>query len=162
MKKKLAAGLLTAALLVGGATTAFAATDSSTLNDIKSLYQQMFSTQKQVLQKEVDAGAVTQDQAGTIQSMMDLRQKYMEQALDSGQLIGPGMGRGYWYNNGQPLTADQQKAWSDFMEQRLKLQEDALKNGTFFPGMGMGMGGFGRWGSFAPGTAPAPSAGSNS
>lgn len=33
---------------------------------------------------------------------------------------------------------------SAFMEQRLKLQEDALKNGTFTPGMGRG--GFGRWG----------------
>lgn len=164
MKKKLAAGLLTTALLVGGATSAFAATDSSKLADIKSLYQQMFGVQKQILQKEVEAGAVSQEQANSIQSLMELRQKYQEQALDSGQILGPGMGgmgrHGFWNNNGQPLTEEQQKTWNDLMQQRLKLQEDALKNGTFVPGMGMG--GYGRWGGFAPGTAPAPSTGSNS
>lgn len=164
MKKKFAAGVLTAALLVGGATTVFAA-DSSQLADIKSLYNQMFGIQKQVLQKEVEAGALTQDQATSIQSMMDLRQKYQEQALDSGQIMGPGMGgmgrHGYYSGTStQPLTEEQQKAWNDFMQQRLKLQEDALKNGTMAPGMGMG--GFGRWGGYAPGSVPAPTTNSNS
>ncbi|KUO73761.1 MAG: hypothetical protein APF81_02250 [Desulfosporosinus sp. BRH_c37] len=163
MKKKLAAGILTVSLLVGGATTAFAATDSTALTDIKALYQQTFGIQKQILQKEVEAGAVTQDQANTIQGMMDLRQKYQEQALDSGQIMGPGMGgmgrHGYMGTTGQPLTADQQKALNDFMAQRLKLQQDALANGTLAPGMGMG--GYGRWGGYVPSTVPAPATSTN-
>lgn len=167
MRKKLAAGILTASLLVGGATTAFAATDSTALTDIKALYQQTFGIQKQILQKEVEAGTVTQDQANTIQSMMDLRQKYQEQALDSGQIMGPGMGgmggmgrHGYMGTTSQPLTADQQKALNDFIAQRLKLQQEALANGTFVPGMGMG-GGYGRWGGYVPSTVPAPATNSN-
>lgn len=163
MKKKLAAGILTASLLIGGATTVFAATDSTALTDIKALYQQTFGIQKQILQKEVETGAVTQDQANTIQSMMDLRQKYQEQALDSGQIMGPGMGgmgrHGYMGTTGQPLTADQQKALTDFMEQRLKLQQDALAKGTFVPGMGMG--GYGHWGGYVPSTVPGPATSSN-
>lgn len=153
MKKKLAAGLLSAALLVGGATTAFAATDPAKVEDIKSLYQQIFGIQKQILQKEVEAGALTQDQANTAQSLMEQRQTLQEQALDNGQVFGPGMGMGigrwgfYGANNGQPLTEEQQKAFNDMMQERLKLQEEALKNGTLVPGT---HGGFGRWGGVTP------------
>jgi len=159
MKKKLAASVLSAALLVGGATTAFAATDPAKVADIKSLYQQMFGIQKQILQKEVEAGALTQDQANAAQSLMEQRQTWQEQALDNGQVWGPGIGMGRWgyygSNNGQPLTADQQKALTDMMQERLKLQEEALKNGTLVPGM---HGGFGRWGGIAPwGTITQPS-----
>ncbi|WP_348982835.1 hypothetical protein [Desulfosporosinus sp. Sb-LF] len=42
MKKKLAAGMLSAVLLVGGVTAAFGATDSAKLDEIKTLTQQMF------------------------------------------------------------------------------------------------------------------------
>lgn len=99
MKKKLAVGILSAALLVAGATTAFAATDTSKLGDIKALYQQMFSLQKEIVDKEVAAGAITSDQATSMKNAIDQRATLHEQALDNGQVFGPGaglgMGRGY-------------------------------------------------------------------
>lgn len=94
MKKKLAAGILGLVLVIGGATAASAATDNSKLQEIKQLYQQMFNTQKQILQKEVEAGALTQDQANQIQSNMEQGEKYREQAIDNGQIVGPGFGPG--------------------------------------------------------------------
>ncbi|WP_088225648.1 DUF2680 domain-containing protein [Desulfosporosinus sp. FKB] len=169
MKKKLAIGVLSVVLLVGGATAAFAATDSSKLDEIKSLTQQVFGIQKQIADKEVEAGIITQAQADAMKSSIDLRQQYSTQAIASGQVFGPGMGRmrgGMMYNNGQPmtddqlkawdsaaqarlqaqaqamkangLTDDQVKAWTDAMQAQIKVQEDALMKGTFVSG-GMGM-----------------------
>ncbi len=94
MKKKIAALVITAALMVGGATAVFAATDQSKLADLKSLYQQMIGTQKQIIDKQVDSGALTQAQADLIKAQMDQREKYMEQSLENGQPIGPGAGFG--------------------------------------------------------------------
>lgn len=169
MKKKLAIGVLSVVLLVGGATAAYAATDSSKLDEIKSLTQQVFGIQKQIADKEVEAGIITQAQADAMKSSIDLRQQYSTQAIASGQVFGPGMGGmrgGMMYNNGQPmtddqlkawdsaaqarlqaqaqamkangLTDDQVKAWTDAMQAQIKVQEDALKKGTFVSG-GMGM-----------------------
>jgi hypothetical protein len=179
MKKKLAIGVLSVVLLVGGATAAFAATDSSKLDEIKSLTQQMFGIQKQIADKEVAAGIITQAQADAMKSTVDLRQQYSAQAIASGQLFGPGMGGmrgGMMYNNGQPmtddqikawdsaaqarlqvqaqvmkangLTDDQIKAWTDAMQAQIKVQEEALKNGTFVSG---GMGGMGMYGGMGGG-----------
>lgn len=94
MKKKLAAGILSVALLVTGATTVFAATDTSKLGDIKALYQQMVSIQKQIVDKEVEAGAITSDQATSMKNAIDEREKLREQALDNGQVVSPGAGMG--------------------------------------------------------------------
>ena len=129
----------------------------------------MFSIHKQIVDKEVGAGFITQQQADTMKSSIDLRQQYSEQALANGQVFGPGMGkRGGMFNNGQPMTDDQIKAWdsaaqarlqvqaqamkangltdeqikawSDAMQAQLKVQEEALKKGTFVSG-GIGMSG---------------------
>jgi len=94
MKKKLAAGILSVALLVTGATTVFAATDTSKLGDVKALYQQMVSIQKQIVDKEVEAGAITSDQATSLKNAIDEREKLREQALDNGQVVSPGAGMG--------------------------------------------------------------------
>lgn len=90
MKKKLAAGLLATVLVVTGASAALGATDQSKLSDIKSLYQQIFGLQKQVIQKQVDAGIITQDQATYWQNLLDQKQKYQEQSIDNGTIPGPG------------------------------------------------------------------------
>ncbi|KUO73745.1 MAG: hypothetical protein APF81_02160 [Desulfosporosinus sp. BRH_c37] len=176
MKKKLAAGVLSVVLLVGGATAAFAATDSTKLAEIKSLTQQIFGIQKQIADKEVEAGIITQAQADAMKSSIDLHQQYSEQAIANGQVFGPGMGGmrgGMMYNNGQPMTDDQIKAWdsaaqarlqvqaqamkangltdeqikawSDAMQAQIKVQGEALKKGTFVSG-GMGMYGGGMGG----------------
>lgn len=166
MKRKLVIGLLSGALLIGGTTTALGATDSSALDDIKSLYQQMFSLQNQIVQKEVEAGAITQEQGDFMQKSMELRQKYQDQAIDNGQVFSPGMGmgrHGMWRtNNGVPLTDEQTQALNDYMKQRLELHQKALEDGTLVPSQGMGMrGGYGHFGGGAWG-AQAPSGSSTS
>ena len=134
MKKKLAVGVLSAVLLVGGATAAFATTDSSKLDEIKSLTQQMLGIQKQIADKGVEAGIITQAQADAMKSSIDLHQQYSEQAIANGQLFGSGMGGkrgGMMYTNGQPMTDDQIKAWDSTMQARLKAQVEAMKaNGS--------------------------------
>lgn len=155
MKKKLAVGLLSAALLVGGATAAFAATDTSKLGDIKVLYQKMFSIQKQIVDKEAEAGAITSDQATSMKSAIDQRAQFQDQALDNGQVFGPGTGMGMGMrggfgpglNNGQAPTQEQIDAWNKAREERIKAHQAALQNGTLVPGQGYGPGqGFGRRG----------------
>lgn len=94
MKKKLAVGILSVALLALGATAAFGATDSSKLGEIKDLYHQMFSIQKQIVDKEVEAGLITQDQATTYKNAIDQRSVLHDQAIDNGQVFGPGAGMG--------------------------------------------------------------------
>ena len=139
MKKKLAIGVLGVALLVGGATTAFGATDQTKLNEVKDLYKQMFTIQKQIVDKEVEAGALTQDQATAIKSNIDQRQQYHDQAIDNGQIVGPGMGMGPGGGCGRY----------------------GATNGTITPGQGYGPGygmrGGGRWGGVA-GTTPSTQA----
>jgi len=131
MKKKLAAGVLSAVLLVGGSTAAFAATDFSKLAEIKSLTQQMFGIHKQIVNKEVEAGLITRQQADIMNSNIDQRQQYSEQALANGQVFGPGMGMGMrggrMLNNGQPMTDDQIKAWDTAAQARLQAQAQAMK-----------------------------------
>ena len=134
MKRKLAVGVLSAVLLVGGATAAFADTNSSKLDEIKSLTQQVLGLNKQIADKEVEAGLITQPQADAMKSSMDLNQKNRDQALDNGQVFGPGMGGrhgGAMVNNGEPMTDDQIKDWDTTMQVRLKVQEETMKaNGS--------------------------------
>lgn len=154
MKKKLMIGLLSSALLVGGATAAFAATDNANLASIKELYQQMFSIQKQIIDKQVEAGAITQDQANAIKGAIDQRAKYNEQAIDNGQVLGPGFGGmgggfcgGYGFNGGQTLTPEQQDALNKARQQRFEARNQAIQNGTFTPG-GYGRIGGGMMGAY--------------
>lgn len=130
MKKKLAVGVLSAVLLLGGATAAFATTDSSILDEIKSLTQQVLSINKQIVDKEVAAGLITQPQADAMKSSLDLNQQNRDQALANGQVFGPGMGGrrgGAMYNNGEPMTDDQIKDWDSAMQARLKVQAETMK-----------------------------------
>lgn len=136
MKKKLAAGVLSFVLLVGGATAAFGATDPDKLAEIKALTQQMFGIQKQIVDKEVEAGLRTSEQADTMKKFIDQRQKFSDQALAEGKVFGPGMGQkgkgmrgdAMKFNNGEPLTADQIKAWSEQAQARLTAQVEAMKS----------------------------------
>ena len=134
MKKKVAIGVLSVLLLAGGATAVLGATDAAKLEEIKSLTQQMFGIHKQIVDKEAEAGLITQDQANAMKKFIDQRQQASEQALANGQapFFGPGKHGGRKFNNGQPLTDEQIKAWSDNMQARLKAQEEAMrKSGNF-------------------------------
>jgi|GEM_PF-642951 len=136
MKKKLAVGILSAVLLVGGATAAFGASDSAKLDEIKSLTQQMFGIQKQIVDKEVEAGLRTAEQAETMKKFIDERQEVHEQAISEGKVLGPGMGgKGFEmrdkimkFKNGEPMTEEQIQAWSEAAQARLTSQVEAMKS----------------------------------
>lgn len=136
MKKRLIVGVLSAVLLVGGATTTFGATDSVKLDEIKLLTQQMFGIQKQIVDKEVEAGLRTAEQADAMKGFIDKRQQASEQALADGKLFGPGMGgKGMGmcdnlkkFNDGEPLTEEQIITWGKAAEARLAAQVEAMKN----------------------------------
>ena len=136
MTKRLAVGVLSAVLLVGGATAVFAATDSTKLAEIKTLTQQMFSIQKQIVGKEVEAGLRTADQGEAMNKAIDQRQQAADQAIENGKVFAPGIGgkgmgmRGdvTKFTKGQPLTDEQIKAWSEAAEARLAAQVEAMKS----------------------------------
>ncbi len=172
MKKRLAAGILTVALLVGGASAVLGATDPDKLSEIKGLYQQMFNLQKQIADKEAEAGMITADQATSIKGNIDQKTQYNSQALDNGIVPNMGMrgGRvGIGMNGGQPLTQEQIDAMNQLHQQRLDQYNEAVKNGTITPGQfapGTGMGGmrggrFGGQGQFAVPPAADSSTSSN-
>src|SRR5665648_967960 len=160
MKKKIAAGVLSVVLLVGGATAAFGATAPDKLAEIKTLTQQMFGIQKQIVDKEVEAGLRTTEQADSMKKFIDKRQQSSDKALAEGKVFGPGMGNKgkgmhgdatQQFNNGQPMTAAQIETWTKQAQTRLTAQVEAMAKGTFVPGdMGKGMrggNGCGDWGS---------------
>lgn len=138
MKKKLVIGLLSTALLAGGATAAFAATDSAKLDEIKSLTQQMFGIQKQIVDKEVEAGLRTSEQADKIKESIDKRLEASEEALADGKaVLGPGSLKGKGleisdkvtkFKEGEPLTDEQLAAWSEAAQARLEAQVEAMKS----------------------------------
>jgi len=135
MKKKLAAGVLSAVLLVGGATAAFGATNPDKLAEIKALTQQMFVLQKQIVDKEVESGLRTSDQADKMKKFIDQRQQFSDKALAEGKVFSPGMGnkgmhKSKAFNNGQPMTAEQIKVWSEAEQTRLTAQVEAMKSNS--------------------------------
>ncbi|KJR47561.1 DNA polymerase III, alpha subunit [Desulfosporosinus sp. I2] len=189
MKKRLAVGVLSAVLLVGGATAVFAAPDSTQLAELKDLVKQKFSIQKQIVEKEVGLGLRTADQGEAMKKSIDQRQQATEQAIDNGKVFAPGMrskgmgmrGDATKFTNGQPLTDEQIKTWSDAAEARLTaqveamksygklteeqiktwsdaakaqldVQKEALKSGTFIPGEMGKRGGYGGFRSMTPST----------
>lgn len=135
MKKKLAVGILSAVLLVGGATAAFGATDTAKLDEIKSLTQQMFSIQKQIIDKEVEAGLRAADQADIIKKGIDKRQEASDKALAEGKVPGSGFCNGDFkagnkvkkFSSKEPLTAEQIQAWSEAAQARIDKQVEAMK-----------------------------------
>lgn len=129
MKKKLVVGVLSAVLLVGGATAVFGATDPAKFDEIKSLTQQMFGIQRQIVDKEVEAGLRTAEQADVMKKAIDKRQAASEQALTEGKVLGPGIsGKGLLkFKNREPMTDEQIEAWSEAAQARLTAQVEAMK-----------------------------------
>jgi len=141
MKKKLTAMVLGAVLVVTGATSAFAATDPASLEDIKTLTKEMFGIHKQIVDKEVESGLITQEQGDALKQSIDQREQLRLEGLDNGQVYGYGMGmnsglRGGMRNGGQALTEEQLQAWNELRQEHL----EAIQNGTLEPGQGIGMG----------------------
>lgn len=91
MKKKILIGLVTAALAAVLAVPAFAAISDTQKNDINGLYGQIAELRKQIVDKYVDAGEITNEQAQAIKENIDQAAKYQEEA---GGFAGPGVGCG--------------------------------------------------------------------
>lgn len=135
MKKKLAAGVLSVVLLAGGATAAYGTVNPDKLSEIKALTQQVFGLQKQIVDKEVEAGYKTTEQADAMKKFIDKRQQFSDQAFAEGKVFNPGIGgkgkgmRGdaAKFNNELPMTTDQIKTWNEQAQARLTAQVDAMK-----------------------------------
>ncbi|AGA67925.1 Protein of unknown function (DUF2680) [Desulfitobacterium dichloroeliminans LMG P-21439] len=140
MKKKIVVGVLSAAMLLGGAAVAWGAeaVDSTKLAEIKALTQEMFSIHQQIVDKEVEAGLLTQEQGDKMKEFMEERQQRSEEALDNGQVEGFGMGMGprlgmmdrenIKFNEGEPLTEEQIATWVENAQTRLNAQEEAMRS----------------------------------
>ncbi|MGE4273402.1 MAG: DUF2680 domain-containing protein [Desulfitobacterium sp.] len=139
MKKKIVVGVLSTAMLLGGAAVAWGAeaVDSTKLADIKSLTQQMFGIHQQIVDKEVEAGLLTQEQGDKMKEFIEERQQRSEEALANGEVEGFGMGMGpgpgmmdrenIKFKAGEPLTEEQIATWVENAQARLKAQEEAMK-----------------------------------
>lgn len=92
--KKVVALLVLAGLLVAfAAPSAFAALTNEQQKQLDSIYQQMNDLQKQMVQKYLDAGVITKDQATYMLDGIDLRNQYRSQ-------YGYGWGPGRWGGGG--------------------------------------------------------------
>lgn len=124
-------GILSLAIMAVGATATLAAPDASALGEIKELYRQMFDIQKQITDKQAEAGIITPDQATSIKSAIDERTELQDQAIDNGQVYGPGMmGGGYGMGYG--------------------MHNEMGYGAGYGMGYGMGYGHMGGWGYQAP------------
>ncbi|HHY28705.1 MAG TPA: DUF2680 domain-containing protein [Desulfitobacterium dehalogenans] len=137
MKKKLIVGVLSAALLTVGATTVLGAdgVDSAKLAEIKSLTQQMYGIQKQIVDKEVEAGLLTQEQADHLKESISQKQQRSEETLDNGKVLGLGLEkhRGVgMFKAGEPLTEDQIAEWLEQAQTRLQAQVETMKSSGKF------------------------------
>lgn len=133
MNKKLVVGVLSAMLLAVGATTVLGAdeVDSAKLAEIKSLTQQMFGIQQQIIDKEVEAGLLTQEQAEELKESIVEKQQRSEEALDNGKVPGLGLEkhRGtMMFKPGEPLTEEQIAEWLEKARTRLQAQEEAMRS----------------------------------
>jgi len=108
MKKKLAIGILSLAILAGGASSVMGAgaIDPAQASDLKSLYQQMFNIQKQIVDQEAEAGIITKDQATNMKGFIDQKSNLNDEAINNGDVYGYGpgacfdAGRGYGMGRG--------------------------------------------------------------
>lgn len=144
MKKKLAVGILSVALLTGGATAALAA-DSATINELKALYEQKFALQSQYLQEQVDAGVYTQEQADAMKESLEAKEQTRLENLENGTAYGGSMNQAQYkgsmgLNNGQSLTPEQLEQRDTFRAEQQAIRDAAIADGTLVPGQGMGQG----------------------
>lgn len=86
--RKLAASILTLALLALSAVPAFGAVDQGKMNEIKALTQQIDSIRAQIIDKEVEAGILDHTKADKIKNAMQRRQQRIEQDIDKGEFHG--------------------------------------------------------------------------
>ncbi|MDT3699821.1 MAG: YckD family protein [Thermincola sp.] len=91
MKNNIIIGALCAVLLMALAIPAFAAATDAQKKEIADIFSQMAELRKQMLDKYVDAGVITKEQA-------ELGKKNIDQAVknraENPDLIGPGYGCG--------------------------------------------------------------------
>lgn len=140
MKKKLAAGVLSVVLLVGGATVAFGAGDSDKFANLKVLLQKNVDIQKQIVAEEEKTGRITPDQAKKQNEFIGLREQSMLKALDDGKPFGQGLRKGMdkgmvnkgmipgkAFNNGQPMTVPEADAWLENAKARLAAKVKAME-----------------------------------
>lgn len=96
MGKKGLVLLTTILMLALLAPAAFGAVTDAKQKEIDSLYKQIFDLRKQTVQKYVEAGQITPDQAKIIQERMDYMQKNRSQngfrGFGPGGCGGPGAG----------------------------------------------------------------------
>ena len=86
--RRLAASILALAMLVGGAVPVFGAVEQGNLNEIKALYQEMYSIKAQIIDKQVEAKILDQAQAEKIKNAMLKRQQRIQQDIDKGAFHG--------------------------------------------------------------------------
>ena len=86
--RKLAASILTSALLVLSAVPAYGAVDQAKLKEIIPLTQQMYTIKAQIIDKQVEAGVMDQAKADKIKSHMQKRQQTIEQEIGKGEFTG--------------------------------------------------------------------------
>lgn len=97
MKKKVLIGVLSAVMLIGSATVALGATDTTKLTD---LHNQMFSIKAQIIDQQVLDGTLTQEQADAIKQNIELH----KQSIEDGTFTpGQGMLEGGMLTNMQGL-----------------------------------------------------------
>ena len=96
MKKKVVVGIISAILVLALAIPAFAAVSDTQKKDIGNLLTQIAELRKQIVDKYVDAGVITKEQADTEKKNIDQTTKYQAENPDQ---IGPGSGCG-GYGNG--------------------------------------------------------------
>ncbi|MHB1419761.1 MAG: DUF2680 domain-containing protein [Bacillota bacterium] len=93
MKKFVALLVLVGLLVAFAAPSAFAALTNEQQRQLDSIYQQMNDLQKQLVQKSLDAGLITEDQATNMLDSINLGSQYRSQ-------YGYGWGQGRWWGSG--------------------------------------------------------------
>jgi len=93
--KRWVVGFLVIALALMAIPVGFAAAENDRVKDFDALHQQMLAIHKQMLQKHVEYGDMTPEQAAAMEKRMTERYEYMKKnefKPGGGHGFGPGMG----------------------------------------------------------------------
>ncbi|NLN07771.1 MAG: DUF2680 domain-containing protein [Firmicutes bacterium] len=97
MKKSLVILLVVALLTVVAVPAALALTDSRK-SELRELYEQMFGLREQIVDKQAEAGLITEEEAAQIKARLAEIHEYRRQQMDAGNYTfgfgSPGRGRG--------------------------------------------------------------------
>lgn len=91
MSKKVLIAIAVVVLMALAVPTAFAAISDKQKDEIKTIYKQMFSLRKQMVDKYVEAGEITKAEGDAWKARIDTAEKNREA---NGYAPGPGNGRG--------------------------------------------------------------------